>query len=90
MQKKFFIYQIYSIKKPDILILMGDRYEILAPAAAAVPFNIPIVHFYGGAVTIGAVDELVRHGVTKMSHLHLTAHDKYSNRLVKMGEENGE
>ena len=74
-------------KKPHILILMGDRYEILAPAVAAIPFNIPIVHIYGGAVTLGAIDELIRHGVTKMCHLHLTAHDKYSNRLVKMGEE---
>ena len=83
----FYLSNLFNKKKPDILILMGDRYEILAPATAAVPFNIPIVHFYGGAVTIGAVDELVRHGVTKMSHLHLTAHDKYSNRLVKMGEE---
>lgn len=74
-------------KKPHILILMGDRYEILAPAAAAIPFNIPIVHIYGGAVTLGAIDELIRHAVSKISHLHLTAHDKYSNRLVKMGEE---
>ena len=74
-------------KKPNILIIMGDRYEILAAAAASIPFNIPIVHIYGGAVTLGAIDELIRHGVTKMSHLHLTAHDKYSNRLVKMGEE---
>ncbi len=66
---------------------MGDRYEILAPVAAAIPFNIPIVHIYGGAVTLGAIDELIRHGVTKISHLHLTAHHQYSNRLVKMGEE---
>ena len=82
-----YLSNLFKKKKPDILILMGDRYEILAPATAAVPFNIPIVHFYGGAVTLGAIDELVRHGVTKMSHLHLTAHDKYSSRLVKMGEE---
>ena len=82
-----YLSDLFKKKKPDILILMGDRYEILAPATAAVPFNIPIVHFYGGAVTVGAIDELIRHGVTKMSHLHLTAHDKYSSRLVKMGEE---
>ena len=84
----FYLSNLFKKKKPDILILMGDRYEILAPATAAVPFNIPIVHFYGGAVSLGAIDELVRHAVTKMSHLHLTAHDKYSSRLVKMGEEN--
>ena len=83
----FYLSNLFKKKKPDILIFMGDRYEILAPATAAVPFNIPIVHFYGGAVSLGAIDELVRHAVTKMSHLHLTAHDKYSSRLVKMGEE---
>lgn len=82
-----FLSNLFKRKKPHILILMGDRYEILAPSAAAIPFNIPIVHIYGGAVTLGAIDELIRHGVTKMSHLHLTAHYKYTNRLVNMGEE---
>ena len=82
-----YLSNLFQKKKPDILIIMGDRYEILAPVVAATPFNIPIVHIYGGAVTLGAIDELIRHGVTKMSHLHLTAHNKYSNRLVKMGEE---
>jgi GDP/UDP-N,N'-diacetylbacillosamine 2-epimerase (hydrolysing) len=82
-----YLSNLFKKKKPNILILMGDRYEILAAATASIPFNIPILHIYGGAVTLGAIDELIRHGVTKMSHLHLTAHDKYSNRLVKMGEE---
>ena len=82
-----YLSSLFKKKKPDILIIMGDRYEILAPVAAAIPFNIPIVHIYGGAVTLGAIDELIRHGVTKISHLHLTAHHQYSNRLVKMGEE---
>ena len=82
-----YLSNLFKKKKPNILILMGDRYELLAPVTAAIPFNIPIVHFYGGAVTLGAIDELIRHGVTKMSHLHLTAHNKYSNRLSKMGEE---
>ena len=82
-----YLSNLFEKKKPDILVLMGDRYEILAPVTAAIPFNLPIVHFYGGAVTLGAIDELIRHGVTKMSHLHFTAHDKYSNRLAKMGEE---
>lgn len=82
-----YLSNLFKKKKPNILILMGDRYEILAAAATSIPFNIPIVHIYGGAVTLGAIDELIRHGITKMSHLHLTAHDKYSNRLVKMGEE---
>lgn len=81
------ISNLFKKKTPDILILMGDRYEILSPAIAAIPFNIPIVHIYGGAVTHGAIDELVRHGITKMSHVHLTAHEKYSKRLIQMGEE---
>ena len=60
---------------------------MIAAPIAALPFKIPIVHFYGGAVTYGAIDELVRHSISKMSHLHFTAHKNYSNRLIKMGEE---
>lgn len=74
-------------RKPDLILVLGDRYEMLAPAIAAIPFNIPIVHLYGGAVTKGAIDEQVRHALTKISHLHLTAHQKYSDRIIKMGEE---
>ena len=82
-----YLSNLFKKKKPDILIVMGDRYEILAPVVASIPYNIPIVHFYGGAVTLGAIDELIRHCVTKISLLHLTAHDNYSSRLMKMGEE---
>ena len=83
---KFFS-DIISKRKPDIILVMGDRYEMLSAAIAAIPYNIPIVHIYGGAVTEGAIDELVRHSITKMSHLHLTAHRQYSKRIIQMGEE---
>ena len=82
-----FITKVISKKKPHIIIALGDRYEMLAAPISAIPFNIPIVHFYGGAITYGAIDELVRHSITKMSHFHLTAHKVYSKRILKMGEE---
>ena len=61
---------------------------MLAPVLASIPFNVPVAHIYGGAVTVGAIDELVRHSMTKMSHLHLTAHKNYSNRIKKNGRRN--
>jgi len=73
--------------KPDVLIVMGDRLEILIAPIASIPNNIPVIHFYGGAVTEGAVDELVRHAVTKLSHYHFVALNKYKNRLIQLGEE---
>jgi UDP-hydrolysing UDP-N-acetyl-D-glucosamine 2-epimerase len=73
--------------KPDLIFVMGDRYEMLAAPCAAIPFNVPVFHFYGGAVTEGAIDELVRHAITKMSHYHFVALDAYKKRLIQMGEE---
>ena len=57
--------KVISKEKPDIIIVLGDRYEMLAAPISTIPFNIPIVHFYGGAITYGAIDELVRHSITK-------------------------
>ena len=74
--------------KPDIILVMGDRYEMLVGPLSAIPFNIPVVHFFGGAVTEGAIDELVRHGITKMSHYHFVLLEKYKKRLQNLGEEN--
>jgi GDP/UDP-N,N'-diacetylbacillosamine 2-epimerase (hydrolysing) len=74
--------------KPDLIFVMGDRYEMLAAPCAAIPFNIPVFHFYGGAITEGAIDELVRHSITKMCHYHFVALDLYKKRLIQMGEEN--
>ena len=73
--------------KPDIMIVLGDRYEMLVGPIAAAPYNIPVIHFYGGAVTEGAIDELVRHAITKMSHLHFVILEDYRKRLIQMGEE---
>ena len=82
----FFSQKIVS-RKPDMVLVLGDRYEMLAPVIACIPNNIPVIHIFGGAVTVGAIDELVRHSITKMSHLHLTAHKSYSERIKRMGEE---
>tara|TARA_B100002019_G_scaffold293510_1_gene321757 strand:- start:2397 stop:3557 length:1161 start_codon:yes stop_codon:yes gene_type:complete len=76
----------YSKLKPDLLILLGDRYELMAAAYAALIINIPITHIHGGEVTRGAIDEATRHSITKMSHLHLTAAQKYRKRVIQLGE----
>ena len=78
-----------SIQKynPDILIVLGDRLEMLIAPIASIPNNIPVIHFYGGAVTEGAVDELIRHAITKLSHYHFVALDDYKKRLIQLGEE---
>ena len=75
------------ILKPEMLIVLGDRYEMLLGPISCIPKNIPIIHFYGGSVTEGAIDELVRHAITKMSHYHFVALKQYKHRLIQMGEE---
>ena len=77
---------VYERLKPDILVVLGDRFEILSAVAAAVPFRIPIAHIHGGEATEGAIDELFRHAITKMSHLHFTAAERYKRRVIQMGE----
>lgn len=72
--------------KPDILVLLGDRFEILAAATASMLMRIPIAHIHGGEVTEGAVDESIRHAITKMSSLHFTAAEVYRQRVIQMGE----
>ena len=79
--------QAFARRRPDILLLLGDRVEMLAAAAAALPFAIPIAHIHGGESTEGAIDEAVRHALTKMSHLHFAATDAYARRIRQMGEE---
>ncbi|MEY8332190.1 UDP-N-acetylglucosamine 2-epimerase [Lachnospiraceae bacterium 47-T17] len=71
----------------DLLILLGDRYETLAAAIAATIFNIPIAHIHGGEVTEGAIDDAMRHAITKMSHLHFASTAEYARRIVQMGEQ---
>lgn len=76
----------YGHLKPDLIVILGDRYEILAAASAAVIAGIPIAHLHGGEITEGAYDESIRHALTKMSHLHFTAAEPYRQRVIQMGE----
>lgn len=77
----------FKDEKPDLLILLGDRTEMLAIASAAMNERIPIAHLHGGELTQGAVDECVRHALTKMSYLHFASTEAYRNRIIQMGEE---
>lgn len=78
--------EAFSILKPDAVLLLGDRYEMLAVASAASVMHIPIIHIAGGEVTEGALDDSFRHAITKLSSLHLTATDDYRRRVIQMGE----
>ncbi|MDT8338778.1 MAG: UDP-N-acetylglucosamine 2-epimerase [Sulfurimonas sp.] len=78
--------EAYEELKPDILIVLGDRYEIFSAASAAMIARIPIAHLHGGETTEGAFDESIRHSITKMSHLHFTATEEYKNRVIQLGE----
>jgi UDP-N-acetylglucosamine 2-epimerase (non-hydrolysing)/GDP/UDP-N,N'-diacetylbacillosamine 2-epimerase (hydrolysing) len=71
---------------PDILVLLGDRYEILAAAQAAMLVQIPIAHIAGGEITEGAVDEFIRHAITKMAQLHFVTSEVYRKRVIQLGE----
>ena len=73
-------------KKPNVVVILGDRYELLGSAIAAMTFRIPIAHIHGGEVTYGAYDDSIRHSLTKLSHLHFPIHDKYKKRLIQLGE----
>lgn len=73
--------------RPDLMVIYGDRYELLPIATAAVITRIPMVHFCGGDVTIGAFDEQVRHALTKMAHIHFPSTKRSAERLLQMGEE---
>ncbi|MCR5482401.1 MAG: UDP-N-acetylglucosamine 2-epimerase (hydrolyzing) [Clostridia bacterium] len=78
--------EFFFNNRPDMLVLLGDRTEMLGVAAAAMNANIPIAHLHGGEVTEGAVDDCVRHALTKMSYIHFTGTDIYRNRVIQMGE----
>ena len=71
---------------PDLVVVLGDRYEILAAVTACLLFGIPVGHIHGGEVTIGAFDDAIRHSVTKMSHLHFVSTEKYRERVIQLGE----
>jgi UDP-hydrolysing UDP-N-acetyl-D-glucosamine 2-epimerase len=79
--------EVYGRSRPDILLIVGDRYEMLAAVVASLPFKIPVAHVHGGESTEGAIDEAIRHSITKMAHLHFASTDEYARRIVQMGEE---
>lgn len=72
--------------KPEKVVILGDRYELLGCAIASMSHRIPIVHIHGGEVTIGAIDDSIRHSITKLSHLHFPIHETYKKRLIQLGE----
>lgn len=81
--------QAFSRYRPDILVVLGDRFEMLAAALAALPFKIPVAHLCGGELTQGAIDDALRHSLTKLSHLHFTSTEIYRQRVIQLGEEPG-
>jgi UDP-hydrolysing UDP-N-acetyl-D-glucosamine 2-epimerase len=72
---------------PDLLVVLGDRFEMFTAAVAALPFNLPVAHIHGGEVTEGAMDDALRHAVTKLSHLHFVSTREYARRVAQLGEE---
>ena len=79
--------ELFERQRPDILVVLGDRFEMLAAVVAALPFTIPVAHIAGGELTLGAIDDCMRHAITKMSHLHFATAEPYRQRLIQMGEE---
>jgi UDP-hydrolysing UDP-N-acetyl-D-glucosamine 2-epimerase len=79
--------QVYAHRRPDILMVLGDRFEMYAATIAALPFKIPVAHLHGGEVTEGAIDDALRHSMTKLSHLHFVSTAQYAKRIVQLGEE---
>ena len=77
----------YKQLKPDLVLVLGDRYEIFSATAASLVARIPVAHLHGGETTEGAFDEALRHSITKMSHLHFVAADEYKNRVIQLGEQ---
>ena len=77
---------LFATNKPDLILVLGDRFEILGACLAATFFNIPIAHLHGGEITKGAIDDTFRHSITKMSHIHFVAHNEYRNRVIQLGE----
>lgn len=79
--------QSFARFRPDVLLVLGDRFEMHAAALAALPFKIPVAHIHGGEITEGAVDDALRHSMTKLSHLHFVSTQEYARRVIQMGEE---
>jgi UDP-hydrolysing UDP-N-acetyl-D-glucosamine 2-epimerase len=78
---------VFADERPDVLLVLGDRYEMLAAAVAALPFALPLAHIHGGELTEAATDDAIRHALTKLSHLHFVATEEYARRVIQLGEE---
>ncbi len=78
---------IFTRLRPDIVVILGDRYEVFSAATAAMVHRIPIAHIYGGELTLGAIDDAIRHSITKMSTLHFTSTEEYRKRVIQLGEQ---
>ena len=79
--------KIFKKEKYDFLILIGDRFESVAASISAISFGIPIIHFHGGEITEGSIDNQYRHAITKLSNFHLVTHEDYKKRVIQMGKE---
>jgi UDP-hydrolysing UDP-N-acetyl-D-glucosamine 2-epimerase len=77
----------YAKHRPDLVVLLGDRFEMLAAAVAALPFALPVAHIHGGEVTEGAMDNQIRHAISKLAHLHFASAPIHAERLARMDEE---
>lgn len=73
--------------QPDVLVVLGDRFEIFAACQAAMAHRIPIAHIHGGEITEGAIDDAIRHAISKMAHLHFTSTERYRQRVIQLGEQ---
>jgi UDP-hydrolysing UDP-N-acetyl-D-glucosamine 2-epimerase len=78
--------EAFSQLRPDIVVVLGDRFEILAAASAAMLLGVPVAHIHGGEITEGSTDEFIRHAVTKMSSLHFVSAETFRDRVIRMGE----
>lgn len=76
----------YEDLKPDMVVVLGDRYEIISAVSTALFYKIPVAHLHGGEITEGAYDDCIRHAITKMSHLHFTSTEEYRKRVIQLGE----
>jgi UDP-N-acetylglucosamine 2-epimerase (non-hydrolysing)/GDP/UDP-N,N'-diacetylbacillosamine 2-epimerase (hydrolysing) len=79
--------QLFARFRPDILVVLGDRFEMYVAALSALPFKIPVAHIHGGELTQGAIDDALRHSMTKLSHLHFASTYEYARRIMQLGEE---
>jgi len=77
----------YARQRPDLVVVLGDRFEMLAAAVAALPFALPVAHIHGGEASEGAMDNQIRHAITKLAHLHFASAPEHGKRIAAMGEE---